>query len=79
MAGTFANDPAALAACLPDELRSFGSFVDPDDFRSHATAVTNWLNAQLPGAAEHLTLRIMTAAGLNTANWYRMALSAQPG
>jgi hypothetical protein len=29
---------------------------DPDGLRLHATAVADWLNTQIPGTAEHLTM-----------------------
>lgn len=38
------------------------------------TAVADWLNEQVPGIAEHLTMPVMVAAGLSAADWYRQAL-----
>jgi hypothetical protein len=69
------NSPEALAAHLPDGLRSFRAYATPDDLRSHAMAVADWLNSQIPATAEHLTMPVMTAAGMSAADWYRLALS----
>lgn len=69
-----ASAPYALAARLPDDLRSFKLSTDPDDLRSHITAVADWLNTQIPGTAEHLTSPVMSAAGLSAVDWYRQAL-----
>lgn len=69
-----ADDPEALAALLPDELRRFVRSTDPDDFPSHLAAVADWLNTRIPGIAEHLTMPVMVAAGLSAADWYRQAL-----
>lgn len=68
------NDPDALAARLPNELKTFGAFDSPDDLRSHWTAVADWLNNQAPGAAEQLARPVMAAAGLTSAVWYRQAM-----
>jgi ADP-ribosylglycohydrolase len=51
-----ATDPTVMAASLPDDLRSFRSSTDPNDFRSHVIAVADWSNTQMPGMAEHLTI-----------------------
>jgi hypothetical protein len=72
------DDPEALAARLPDDLRSFKPSTDPKDLRSHLGAVADWLNGQIPGAAEDLTMPVMKAAGLSAADWYRSGLSGQP-
>jgi hypothetical protein len=69
------STPEALAARLPHELRSFGSFTDPGDLRSHWAAVADWLNTQVPGQGEALAVSVMNAAGLDPASWYRQALS----
>ena len=72
------SDPEALAALLPDELRTFRASTDPEGFRSHLAAVADWLNDQIPGAAEDLTMPVMKAAGLSATDWYRSRLSGQP-
>jgi hypothetical protein len=41
---------------------------------SHATAVADWLNTQVPGAAEHLTGAVMNAAGISVADWFKIRL-----
>jgi len=69
-----AGTPEALAARLPVELRSFGSYDDPDDLRSHWTAVADWLNHAAPGQGDQLVMPVMQAAGLSPADWYRTAL-----
>jgi hypothetical protein len=73
----FTDDPEALAARLPAELRRFRDSSDPNDFRSHTTAVADWLNTQLPGAAEHLTAPVMAAAGLSAADWFKIRLGVK--
>jgi hypothetical protein len=70
------NDPEALAARLPVELRRFRGFSDTD-LRSHAAAVADWLNTQVPGAAEHLTAPVMAAAGLSAADWFKVRLGVK--
>jgi hypothetical protein len=50
------NTPEALAARLPKELRSFGSYEDPDDLRSHWTAVADWLNHAAPSRGDQLVV-----------------------
>jgi hypothetical protein len=72
------NDPEALAARLPAELRRFRDSSDPNDFRSHATAVADWLSTQLPGAAEDLTSPVMAAAGISVADWFKIRLGVTP-
>jgi hypothetical protein len=72
------NDPEALAARLPTELRRFRDSSDPNGFRSHATAVADWLNTQSPGAAEHLTAPVMAAAGISAADWFKIRLGVTP-
>lgn len=69
------STPEALAARLPSELRAFGSYDDPDDLRSHWTAVADWLNHAAPGQGDQLVAPVMQAAGLSAADWYRTALS----
>jgi hypothetical protein len=71
------DDPDALAALLPEELRRFPGTSDVNGFRSHATAVADWLNTQFPGAAEHLTAPVMVAAGLSAADWYKIQLGVK--
>jgi hypothetical protein len=74
----FTDDPEALAALLPEELRRFKVGDHPNDFRSHATAVADWLNTQVPGAAEHLLAPVMKAAGISVADWFKIRLGVTP-
>jgi hypothetical protein len=66
------NDPASLAARLPDHLREFKGF---SDFRSQTTAVADWLNTQVPGAAgQYLTATVMELAGVGMADYFKIQL-----
>jgi hypothetical protein len=65
------RDPAALAARLPADLRSFGSFGDPDDFKAHLAAVAGFVGS------EDLAMPVMNHAGLSAADWYRQALTSR--
>lgn len=65
-----ANDPAALAARLPDELRSFKPSADPADFREHLRAIGDF------AGFDELAMPVMNAAGLSAADWYRQALGS---
>jgi hypothetical protein len=64
-------DPAALAARLPDELRSFRPSTDPADFRQHLRAVGDF------AGSDDLAMPVMNAAGLSGADWYRQALGSR--
>jgi uncharacterized protein (DUF2267 family) len=69
------SDPAALAARLPDELRSFDSWHytdngDPTGLRDYLAAVSDHL-----GDYADLTMPVMNAAGLSAADWYRRMLT----
>lgn len=63
-----ADDPEAIAARLPDELRSFKPSTDSADFREHIRAVAEF------AGSDDLAIPVMNAAGLTAADWYRQAL-----
>ena len=67
-----ADDPAALAALLPDDLRSFKPSTDTRYFHAHLTAVAQFVRS------DDLATPVINAAGLAVADWYRMAFSARP-
>lgn len=71
------STPEALASRLPDHLREFRSFSDPDDYRMHASAVADYLNTQVPGLGSDLAGPVMKAVGLTAAGWYAGALGAE--
>jgi hypothetical protein len=60
--------------CRPNFGRS-GPYDDPDDLRSHWTAVADWLNHQVPGQCDSPAVPVMQAGGLSPADWYRQALT----
>lgn len=54
---------------LPDELRSFDSWLHPNGIHDYMTALSRFV-----GGDQRLT-PIMNAAGLSVADWYRQAMS----
>lgn len=66
-----ANDPEALAALLPDELRSFDAWL----YGSDASGLSDYLAALAAQVAPHEPLPVMNAAGLSAAQWYRTMMS----
>lgn len=70
-----ASSPEALAALLPDELRSLGGPYTPSDYLSLRGHVVDWLEQDAPGAGQELATAVMTAAGLSVADYYRKALT----
>jgi hypothetical protein len=71
------TDPEALAARLPDDLRTLRPTSDSRDFRAHAGRIAEWLNTQQPGLG-HLTPAVMAAAGLTASAWFRQSLAIKP-
>lgn len=67
--------PEALAAQLPDELRSLGGVDTPSDYQSLTGHVADWLNQAAPGRGHDLAASVMTAAGLEAAAFYRKVLT----
>lgn len=70
-----AMSPEALATRLPHDCRSFRGYARPGDFQATAARIAAWLNEQVPGTAEELTIPVMIAAGIGPADWYRAALT----
>jgi hypothetical protein len=62
------NDPAALAARLPNALKNFDGWYRPDGLGAYLAA----LAAQV---APHDPVPVMNAAGLSAAEWFRTMLS----
>ena len=62
------NTPEALAARLPNELRTFDTWQYRDGLR-------DYLKALADSVPEHLTHPVMSAAGLSAADWFRHMLS----
>lgn len=60
----------ALVASLPDELRSFDSYIRPGGLHDYMTALSRFV-----GGDQRLT-PIMNVAGLSVADWYRAACQA---
>jgi hypothetical protein len=69
------TDPDALAARLPDDLRSFDGLDTVGDYRTRWTAVADWLNTQVPGHAEGLVHPVMNAADLGVVEFYKLKLT----
>jgi hypothetical protein len=63
------NDPAALAARLPHELRSFDAWYYPDGLREYMAALSAFLVEP-----QRLT-PVMNAAGLSADEWFRHMLT----
>ncbi len=71
-----ASNPEALAALLPDELRSLQGLGTPSDYQALRGYVVDWLNHAVPGQGQNLASPVMDAAGLSAAEFYRIALGA---
>lgn len=67
--------PEALAAQLPDELRSLGGVGTPTDYQVLRGHIADWLNQAAPGGGHELAAPVMTAAGLSAADFYRKSLT----
>lgn len=72
-----ADDPEALAARLPNELRSFDRWGysdhgDPSGLRDYLSAATDHL-----GDYAHLAVQVANAAGLSAGGWYRQMLTGR--
>jgi hypothetical protein len=63
------NAPEALAATLPDELRSFEAWCYPNGLHDYMAALSRFLPD-----GQRLT-PVMNHAGLSAAGWFRDALS----
>lgn len=64
-------DPTALAARLPRELRSLDGIRTPEDYRGLYSRVADWIDTQIPGRGQELSVPVLTAAGLTAAEFYR--------
>ena len=62
------NDPAALAARLPDELRSFDGWLYPNGLHDYMAALSVFISGAQPLSP------VMNAAGLSAADWFRHML-----
>jgi hypothetical protein len=72
-----ANSAEALAARLPDELRSFDAWHYTDN--GMPTGIQDYLAALAAQVAPHEPIPVMNAAGLSAADWYRARLTAGAG
>ncbi|CAM3257524.1 hypothetical protein RHDE110596_23750 [Prescottella defluvii] len=70
-----ASSPEALAALLPDDLRSLQGLGTPSDYQALRGHVVDWLNHAAPGQGQVLTSPVMDAAGMSAAEFYRKALT----
>lgn len=70
-----ASNPEALAALLPDELRSLKVLGTPSDYQTLWRHVADWLNHFAPGQGHVPVAAVMGAAGLSAADFYRKALT----
>ncbi|MEV4635245.1 hypothetical protein AB0J79_18630 [Rhodococcus coprophilus] len=68
-----ASNPEALAALLPDELRSLEGLYTPSDYQALRGNVVDWLSSARHGTG--LATPVMNAAGLSAADFYRHALA----
>lgn len=69
------QSPEALAALLPDELRSLKGLYTLSDYQALRGNVVDWLGHAVPGTGHELTAPVMNAAGLSAADFYRKALT----
>jgi hypothetical protein len=67
------NTPEALAARLPNELRSFDTWHYTE--RGTPTGLQDYCVALAEYAAPHDPTPVMNAAGLSAADWFRRMLS----
>ncbi len=70
-----ASSPEALAALLPDDLRSLEGLGTPGDYQALRGHVVDWLNHAVPDQGQNLAAPVMDAAGLAAADFYRKALT----
>lgn len=66
------NAPTAVAARLPDELRSFDRWLYPNGLTDYMAALS-----AVVVDGQRLTA-VMGAAGLSAAEWFRVMLAPQP-
>ena len=71
-----ATSPGALAALLPNELRSLEGLYTRSDYLSLRGHVVDWLSHAVPGQEHVLVSPVMKAAGLSAADFYWQALGA---
>ena len=69
------SSPQALAAVLPDELRTLEGLCTPSDYQALRGNAVNWLNGKVPGLGHELATPVLNAAGLSAADFYRKALT----
>ncbi|ABG98336.1 hypothetical protein RHA1_ro06563 [Rhodococcus jostii RHA1] len=74
-----ATSPEALAALLPNDLRSLEGLYTPGDYQAMRRQVVDWLNHAAPGHDHKLPPAVMNAAGCSAADYYRHALSMPVG
>jgi hypothetical protein len=70
-----ASSPEALAALLPDELRSLEGLYTPSDYQALRGNVVAWLSHAVPGIGHEIAAPVMNAAGLSAADFYLQALT----
>jgi len=69
------DDPEALAARLPDELRSFDGWQYTGALHEYWSALSGWLLCQDAPSEMHDVAAVMRAAGLSAADWFRRMLT----
>lgn len=71
-----ALSPEALAALLPNAIKSLEGLCTPSDHLALRGHVVDWLSYAVPGQDQVLVSTVMGAAGLSAADFYRQALGA---
>ena len=66
------GSPEALAARLPNELKTFDAWHYPDGLRDYFKALAD-------SVPDHMTHPVMNAAGLSAAGWFRKMLTEKNG
>ncbi len=69
------HTPEALAARLPEELKSFGLSTD---IAAREAAIAEWIDERAPGQGEDLAGPVMVVAGLTYLSEIRARLTDSP-
>jgi hypothetical protein len=67
-----------LAGRLPAEYRSFNGWMYAEGLRDYVKGLESWIAEELgkpPEVGESLAVKVITAAGLTPADWYRASTS----
>lgn len=71
-----ASSPEALAALLPNEIKSLEGLHTRSDYLSLRGHIVDWLSHAVPGQDQVLVSPVVGASGLSAADFYRQALGA---